>query len=114
MTQVITRYFENAGRARMAKSDLVFIEDFSPRIIDLYDEADQAKAHLAKNHVDAATISAYADKLEQAGVDVRHKRYDSLAHGFAAFMSGVPAAKAACTEIAEMIREAYAGLSEFD
>ncbi|MEL7150150.1 MAG: PucR family transcriptional regulator [Pseudomonadota bacterium] len=67
MTQVITRYFESAARARMAKSDLVFIEDFSPRIIDLCDDADKAKAHLAKNHVDAATISAYADKLASGG-----------------------------------------------
>ncbi|MEM7753452.1 MAG: PucR family transcriptional regulator [Pseudomonadota bacterium] len=66
MTQVITRYFESAARARMAKKDLIFISDFSPRIIDLYEGADAAE-HMAKNNVDPATITAYAEKLAHGG-----------------------------------------------
>lgn len=54
--------------------------------------------------------AAYAEKLEAAGVDVSFKCYDSLAHGFTAFTAVVPAARAACLEIAGMVRDAYAKL----
>ncbi len=54
--------------------------------------------------------AAYASKLEAAGVEVIHKCYDSLAHGFTAFTTVVPAARAACEEIASMVRDAYAKL----
>ena len=54
--------------------------------------------------------AAYAKKLEAAGVDVVHKCYDSLAHGFTAFTAVVPAAREACLEIAGMVRDAYAKL----
>ncbi|MDJ0920976.1 MAG: alpha/beta hydrolase [Henriciella sp.] len=50
---------------------------------------------------------AYAEKLEAAGVPVTYKCYDSLAHGFTAFTSIVPDARAACLEIAGMVRDAY-------
>lgn len=67
MTQVITRYFESAKRARMAKRDLVFIHDFSPRIIDLFDSPDGAAEHLSKQGVDAATVAAYTERLASGG-----------------------------------------------
>ena len=67
MTQVITRYFDSAARARMAKKDLVFIKDISPRIVDLYDDAGEAAAHLAKQGVDPATVAAYTEKLASGG-----------------------------------------------
>ncbi|MEL7041079.1 MAG: alpha/beta hydrolase [Pseudomonadota bacterium] len=54
--------------------------------------------------------AAYAEKLEAAGVDVRFKCYDSLAHGFTAFTGIAPAARAACLEVAGMVRDAYAAL----
>ncbi len=54
--------------------------------------------------------AAYARKLETAGVDVTFKCYDSLAHGFTAFTAVSPAARAACEEIAGMVRDAYAKL----
>ena len=53
---------------------------------------------------------AYAAKLEAEGVDTVYKCYDSLAHGFTAFTAVAPAADAACREIAEMVRAAYAKL----
>ena len=54
--------------------------------------------------------AAYAKKLEAAGVDVTFKCYDSLAHGFTAFTNVAPAARTACEEITEMVRDAYAKL----
>lgn len=54
--------------------------------------------------------AAYAKKLEAAGVEATYKCYDSLAHGFTAFTDIVPAARSACLEIADMVRDAYARL----
>jgi acetyl esterase/lipase len=45
---------------------------------------------------------AYARKLRAAGAAVRYRCFDHLPHGFAAF-AGVPAAEAACREIADML-----------
>lgn len=53
---------------------------------------------------------AYAAKLKAQNVDTVYKCYDSLAHGFTAFTAVAPAADAACREIAEMVRAAYAKL----
>lgn len=52
----------------------------------------------------------YANRLEAAGVSVTHKRFDSLPHGFSAFTKVSPGSKAACLEIADMVRDAYAAL----
>jgi acetyl esterase len=51
----------------------------------------------------------YARRLGEAGVPVRYKRYDALAHAFTAMTGVVPAADAACREIATLAREALAG-----
>jgi acetyl esterase/lipase len=50
---------------------------------------------------------AYARALKAAGVPVRYRCYDSLSHAFTAFTGAVPAADAACREIAALVREAY-------
>jgi acetyl esterase len=50
---------------------------------------------------------AYAKALKAAGVPTVYRCYDSLAHGFTAFTGAVPAADAACREIADLIRQAY-------
>lgn len=49
----------------------------------------------------------YARRLSNAGVDVMHKRYDQLAHGFTAFTWVSKAADQACREIAEMVYTMY-------
>ncbi len=49
---------------------------------------------------------AYAKALEAAGTPVTYRSYDSLTHGFAAFAGAVPAAEAACREIAVLGRVA--------
>ena len=49
----------------------------------------------------------YAKRLSDAGIDVMHKRYDRLAHGFTGFTGASKAADAACREIAEMVFTMY-------
>ena len=48
---------------------------------------------------------AYAKRLKEAGTSVAYRCYDGLSHGFAAFTGVVPAADAACREIARLVRE---------
>jgi len=48
--------------------------------------------------------AAYAKRLQEEGVNVRYVCYDSLAHGFTAFTSVVPAARQACEEIADLVK----------
>ncbi|MEW5688066.1 MAG: alpha/beta hydrolase [Pseudomonadota bacterium] len=50
---------------------------------------------------------AYARRLKEAGVTVRYRCYDSLTHAFAAFTGAIPAADAACREIAGLVRDLY-------
>ncbi|EJL31737.1 esterase/lipase [Caulobacter sp. AP07] len=50
---------------------------------------------------------AYAKRLVAAGVPTTYRCYDSLAHGFTAFTGAVPAADAACREIARLVRAAF-------
>ncbi len=51
----------------------------------------------------------YARRLRDAGVMTTYRRYDALAHAFTAFTGVVPAADAACREIAALTREALGG-----
>lgn len=51
---------------------------------------------------------AYARRLRQAGAAVTYRCYDGLAHAFTAFTGVVPAADAACREIAGLVRAAFA------
>lgn len=51
--------------------------------------------------------AAYARALKAAGVTLRYRCYDSLAHAFAAFTGAIPAADAACREIAALVRGLY-------
>ena len=50
---------------------------------------------------------AYARRLDAAGVTVRYRCYDGLSHAFAAFTGAIPAADAACREIAGLVRGLY-------
>lgn len=52
---------------------------------------------------------AYAKALNAAGVTTRYRCYDSLCHAFTAFTGAVPAADAACREIAGLVRGLYDG-----
>ena len=50
---------------------------------------------------------AYAKRLIAAGVPTTYRCYDSLAHGFTAFTGAIPAADAACREIARLVRAGF-------
>jgi acetyl esterase/lipase len=52
---------------------------------------------------------AYAKRLEEAGVKVAYKRFDTLPHGFVAFPSAAPAAEAAIRQIARETAAALKG-----
>ena len=54
--------------------------------------------------------AAYVQKLREAGVATTWRSYDSLCHGFASFTGAVPAADAACREIAGLVRDHYDGV----
>jgi len=49
---------------------------------------------------------AYARRLKEAGVSVTYRCYDHLAHAFTAFTGVIPAADAACREIAGLVKDA--------
>jgi acetyl esterase/lipase len=50
----------------------------------------------------------YAEALNAAGVTAKFRCYDSLAHAFTAFTGAIPAADAACREIAREVSERLA------
>ena len=52
---------------------------------------------------------AYARRLKAAGVPTVYRCYDSLSHAFTAFTGAVPAADAACREIADLVRDDLEG-----
>ena len=54
--------------------------------------------------------AAFARRLEAQGVRVFFRSYDTLAHAFTAMSGGVPAARIALIEIAQLIAEAFASL----
>lgn len=53
---------------------------------------------------------AYARHLDAAGVDVEYRCFETLAHGFTAFTGVSAVSDQTCTEIAELVREAYDSL----
>jgi acetyl esterase len=52
---------------------------------------------------------AFAAKLAQAGVDVRHKRYAGMVHGFASWVGFLPGAREALTDAAQFLKTNLAG-----
>jgi acetyl esterase len=50
---------------------------------------------------------AYAERLKQAGVKVRLKRYESMIHGFASITGFLPSAEAGLADSAAALREAF-------
>lgn len=67
MTKVITRYFDSAETAHTVRKDLLFIHRFSPKIVDLLDDADTAAATLSASGVMDATAEAYKSRLANGG-----------------------------------------------
>jgi acetyl esterase len=54
---------------------------------------------------------AYAKKLEEAGVEVELRRYDSMIHGFFGMLGIIPTADEAVAAVGESIKSAAAGVA---
>lgn len=70
MTQVITRYFDDAAQARATRHELVNREGLSSRIVNIYDKADGLAAALG-THVAADTSKTYAKRLAKGGAVIK-------------------------------------------
>lgn len=68
MTQVITRFFDSSDQAREAKLELVQRNRLSPRILDIYDNADGLVEKLVAKQVPEATARAYQSRMANGGV----------------------------------------------
>ncbi len=79
MTTVITRYFEDAGKARAARQELTQRRGLSVRIIRSFDAADGLADKLIAENVDAAAAKAYQDRMSSGGaVLLVHAGYKPL------------------------------------
>ena len=67
MTKIITRYFDSVDQARSVTQELVNMQQFSPKILDLYEGTEGLVEALTAAHVDAATAQAYQDRLASGG-----------------------------------------------
>lgn len=67
MTNIITRYFESADRARSVKYELVRRQRFSARDVMVYDSTDGLAESLASEKVEEKTIEAYQSKMDNGG-----------------------------------------------
>ena len=67
MTQIITRFFDDAEAAREARYELVNGQGFSHRIIDLYDTPNGLAEALSAQSVHATTARAYEKRMDDSG-----------------------------------------------
>lgn len=95
--ETVTWFMANYLPPGTDRSDLRLSPGLAPDVSGLA----PALVYAAGFDVLADSVEAYAAKLRAAGVPAPHRRFDSLAHGFTAFTGAVPAADAACREMAE-------------
>jgi hypothetical protein len=67
MTKIITRYFEDIDVGRAVKRELTFAQNFSPRILRLFETTEGMVDSLTSQGVEAATAEAYAKRLATGG-----------------------------------------------
>lgn len=67
MTQIITRYFENAADARAVKKEFVYRRSYSLDIVSLFETAEGLVDTLTAEQVAPATAKAYQDLLASGG-----------------------------------------------
>jgi hypothetical protein len=70
MTKIITRAFDSAEQARNVRSELIRMQNFSPRIVGLYDDANGLADALSAAHVDATTAKEYEKRVKKGGAVV--------------------------------------------
>lgn len=67
MTEVITRYFEDAAQARSAKYELIHRQRVSAGIVRLFDDAEGLADRLVEDDVRPKTARAYEKRLASGG-----------------------------------------------
>ena len=70
MTKIITRCYDSAEKARLVRHELIEIQKFSPRIVEIHDTAEDLVATLTEAHVQAATATAYEKHVARGGAVV--------------------------------------------
>ena len=67
MTNIITRYFPSASRARDVAYEMIEREGFPARIVKYYDQADGLADKLGKQLVDPDAAKTYAARMDKSG-----------------------------------------------
>jgi hypothetical protein len=67
MTKIITRVYATAEKAREVRSELIQMQNFSPRIVEVYTKANGLADTLTAQHVDAATAKEYEARVKKGG-----------------------------------------------
>lgn len=70
MTQIITRFFDDAKRARELRSELVNGLRFSHRIVEVYDQPAGLAEALVSRYVQQKTAEAYQQRMANGGAVV--------------------------------------------
>lgn len=70
MTKIISRLYGSASQARRVRRELIEMQKFSPRIIDLFDKADGLVDALAEADVETATAKEYEKHVKKGGAVV--------------------------------------------
>ena len=68
MTNIITRYFPSASRARDVAYEMIERERFPARIVNFYDRADGLAAKLEKQSVEPTAAKTYETRMDKSGV----------------------------------------------
>lgn len=106
MTQVITRYFDNAATLPEVIYELATIRRFPLRIIDSYDSAEGLVERLAAQGVETSTAEAYRARMVSAGGAVLLVRAGSKPLGVARMTREITAAMGA-VDMGGLIEETY-------
>jgi hypothetical protein len=67
MTTVITRFFDSAAQARLARHELIHRRRFSVKIIRLFEDANGLEDALTSAHVEAKTAKSYQKRMAKGG-----------------------------------------------
>ncbi|GEM_PF-552188 len=70
MTKIITRCYDSAEQARLVRHELIEMQKFSPRLVELHDSAEDLVATLTEDHVQKATAKAYEKHVARGGAVV--------------------------------------------
>src|SRR6056297_805361 len=67
MTKIISRLYGSASQARRVRRELIEMQRFSPRIVDLFDKTDGLVDALTAADVEAATAQEYEEHVKKGG-----------------------------------------------